>query len=128
VAHGFAFGLDLGNPGEFSALALVETSTPAGTADPLYTLRYLRRFPPGTAYQAKAADLRARLDWEFPHLADPFPLRDAPVAIDVTANGRAVLDTFRLGDPPPRLTSRARFGRPSGTGSPGFRSCSKHGG
>jgi hypothetical protein len=104
VTPGYAFGLDLGNPGEFSALALVERTRAEGEAgETVFSLRDLKRYPPGTPYQGMAADLRSRLDAEFPERLNPFPLRAAPVAVDVTATGREVLDTFRLGDPPPAL-------------------------
>lgn len=106
MADAFAFGLDLGNPGEFSALALVERTAPEPTAianEPLFNLRDLKRYPPGTPYQQIAADLRARLDAVFPKRVDPLPLRAASIALDVTATGRAVLDTFRIGDPQPTL-------------------------
>jgi hypothetical protein len=104
MPDGYAFGLDLGNPGEFSALALVEKAAPPGDdAEPLYSLRDLKRFPPGATFNAIAGELWGRREKFFPDRIDPHPLREARVAVDITATGREVLDTLRLGDHPPEL-------------------------
>jgi hypothetical protein len=49
----FSLGLDLGPPGEFTALAAVEQSWPGDQ----YSVRHLRRWPPGTPYPAIADDV-----------------------------------------------------------------------
>lgn len=104
MANGFAFGLDIGKPGEFSGLALVERTIPeTEDAESHYTVQFLKRFAPGTSYKAMATDLDGRRNRLFGDQVNPYPLRDAPVGIDIGATGREVLDTFRIGDNPPQL-------------------------
>jgi hypothetical protein len=81
----YVVGLDLGQTQDFTALAVLECQAPLGSADkPDYALRHLKRFPLGTAYTdivpAVATLRRTRA------------LRDAPVVVDQTGVGRAVVD------------------------------------
>jgi hypothetical protein len=80
-------GLDLGQPHEFTALAVLER--PRGTPHaprerprPAYALRHLQRFPPGTPYPEVARSLRALLQTP--------PLPGAVVGVDQTGVGKAV--------------------------------------
>ena len=96
VTRRYALGLDLGPAGAFTALAVVErTDVDHPVTDPTYTVKHLRRFPPGTAYGAVATAVGELLAAE--------PLDDAPVVVDVTAVGTEVLDLFREADPRPTV-------------------------
>ncbi len=78
----YILGLDLGPPGEPTAFAALERS-----ADTVYSVRHLERFPPGTPYAEVVAAVAART-------VNP-PLRDAPLVVDRTAVGPAVTDLIR---------------------------------
>jgi hypothetical protein len=84
-------GLDLGLPGQFSALAVVEkrcVRTEHGfEADARYAVRHLQRFPPGTPYSAVVEAVRAVF-------ADP-PVKGGNLTVDQTAVGRAVFESVR---------------------------------
>jgi hypothetical protein len=84
-------GLDLGPIHEFTALAVLErpllypwSSWP--DRRPVYALRHLHRFPPGTSYPAMGATLRKLLNTQ--------PLPGAVVGIDQTGVGKAVRQLF----------------------------------
>jgi hypothetical protein len=84
-------GLDLGLPGQFSALAVVEKRC-ALTADgdegtAAYAVRHLQRFPPGTPYSVVVEAVRAVF-------ADP-PIKGGTLVVDQTAVGRAVFESVR---------------------------------
>jgi hypothetical protein len=86
-------GLDLGQPGQPTALAVFGRPTlTAGTRPgtrPTYDLRHLERFPPGTGYpeivEAVVELLRTQ------------PLPKSWLLADYTGVGRAVLELFRDG-------------------------------
>lgn len=84
-------GLDLGLPGQFSALAVVEkrcTRTEHGFEENArYAVRHLQRFPPGTPYSAVVEAVRAVF-------ADP-PIKGGTLVVDQTAVGRAVFESVR---------------------------------
>jgi hypothetical protein len=83
-------GLDLGRSHEFTALAVVERSQPAGSFEPedmQYAVRHLERFPPGTSYPTA-----------FSRLVEVFatkPLAGAILVADQTAVGRPVVESLR---------------------------------
>jgi hypothetical protein len=76
----FVLGLDLGPPGEPTALAAVEQYWPKWDAH--YHVRHLRRWPPGTPYPQIVA--------EVVKLTDVEPLYGARIAVDQTGVGRPV--------------------------------------
>jgi hypothetical protein len=84
-------GLDLGLPGQFSALAVVEkrcTPTKHGFEEnAAYAVRHLQRFPPGTPYSVVVEAVRAVF-------ADP-PIEGGTLVVDQTAVGRAVFESVR---------------------------------
>ncbi|HEY7309267.1 MAG TPA: hypothetical protein VH643_07930 [Gemmataceae bacterium] len=84
----YVLGLDLGQTSDFTALAVLERH-PAETAEqkPDYALRHLRRFPLGTAYTEIVPAVGAVRRNE--------PLREAPLIVDQTGVGRAVVDMLR---------------------------------
>jgi hypothetical protein len=88
VTHRYVLGLDLGPTAAFTALAVVERTDDDVSAEPTYAVRYLRRFPPGTAYASIVTAVGELLETE--------ALAGSPVAVDVTAVGTGVLDL--LGD------------------------------
>lgn len=84
----FLIGLDLGQTSDFTALAVLErhaAETPAEKPD--YALRHLRRFPLGTPYTEMVPAVAA--------LRRNEPLREAPLVVDQTGVGRAVVDMLR---------------------------------
>jgi hypothetical protein len=95
VMRRYVVGLDLGRAAEFTALAVVERADDdqARDADPMFAVKYLRRFPPGTAYKAIVAGAG--------ELLTTGGLANARVVVDVTAVGMGVLDLFRGLDPRP---------------------------
>jgi hypothetical protein len=84
-------GLDLGLPGQFSALAVVEkrcARTEHGFEENAsYAVRHLQRFPPGTPYSVVVEAVRAVF-------ADP-PIKGGTLVVDQTAVGRAVFESVR---------------------------------
>lgn len=84
-------GLDLGLPGQFSALAVVEkrcTRTEHGFEENArYAVRHLQRFPPGAPYAEVVEAVRAVF-------ADP-PVKGGTLVVDQTAVGRAVFESVR---------------------------------
>jgi len=84
--------LDLGQAQDHSALAIVERTTrpdPEREGKTVYhfDVRYLRRWPLGTAYPAVVAEVKGLF-------AQP-PLKGSELAIDQTGVGRAVFDLMR---------------------------------
>jgi hypothetical protein len=84
----FILGLDLGQTKDFTALAVLECQAPVTSAEkPDYALRHLRRFPLGTPYTEIVPAVAA--------LVRSGPLAEAPVLVDQTGVGRAVVDMLR---------------------------------
>jgi hypothetical protein len=88
----FVVGLDLGQAQDYSALCALEVSTAADPATPGRLLRslagrHLERFPLRTSYLAIGSRI-AEL------MSNP-PLRGAPLVVDQTGVGRAVVDILR---------------------------------
>jgi hypothetical protein len=84
----FLLGLDLGQTQDFTALAVLERRAGATAGvKPAYALRHLRRFPLGTAYTAIVSAVAC--------LRRNEPLRQAPLVVDQTGVGRAVVDMLR---------------------------------
>jgi hypothetical protein len=88
MATRYILGLDLGRPGESTGFAVLERPA-AGTAppEPHYHLRHLQRFPPGTPYPSIVEAVAERMDAP--------PLRGAPLVVDRTVVGKAVIDRLR---------------------------------
>ena len=82
----YVMGLDLGPPGEPTGFAVLERADP-DLPEPLYRLRHLERFPPGTSYPGIVETIADRIT-----AAD---LRNAPMVVDCTAVGWVVLDRLR---------------------------------
>jgi hypothetical protein len=84
----YVLGLDLGQTSDFTALAVLERH-PVETAEqkPDYALRHLQRFPLGTAYTEIVPAVGALRHSEL--------LRQAPLVVDQTGVGRAVVDMLR---------------------------------
>jgi hypothetical protein len=81
-------GLDLGQTSDFTALAVLERpASETSTDQPEYALRHLRRFPLGTAYTDLVPAVAALRGRE--------PLREAPLVVDQTGVGHAVVDMLR---------------------------------
>jgi hypothetical protein len=85
VTSDHVIALDLGQAGEFTALAVVEAKRDAEALE--VAVRHLVRFPPGTPYAQVAQAVRS--------LREAKPLADAPLIVDVTAVGTKVLPLFR---------------------------------
>ncbi|HEY7153835.1 MAG TPA: hypothetical protein VH575_07730 [Gemmataceae bacterium] len=83
----YVLGLDLGQTKDFTALAVLERHPVRATEKPDYALRHLRRFPLGTAYTDIVPAVAA--------LRRSEPLRQAPLVVDQTGVGRAVVDMLR---------------------------------
>jgi hypothetical protein len=84
----YVLGLDLGQTSDFTALAVLERHAAEMTGQkPDYALRHLRRFPLGTAYTEIVPAVAAVRRSE--------PLRQAPLVVDQTGVGRAVVDMLR---------------------------------
>jgi hypothetical protein len=89
MACDYTIGLDLGQAADFSAMAVLERTSAGedgiGLAE--YAVRHLQRFPLGTAYTAIVPAVAA--------IASSGPLRGAPLVVDQTGVGRAVVDMLR---------------------------------
>jgi hypothetical protein len=84
----YFLGLDLGQTQDFTAMAVLERRAVAvAGGKPEYALRHLQRFPLGTAYTAIVPAVAA--------LRRNEPLRQAPLVVDQTGVGRAVVDMLR---------------------------------
>src|SRR4051794_25839095 len=88
----YAMGLDLGPPGEPTGFAVLERSD---DDEPVYRVRHLERFPAGSTYTSIVETIAARA-------ATP-PLKGAPLVVDRTAVGLAVINQFRRVAPSPWL-------------------------
>jgi hypothetical protein len=80
----YALGLDLGQAHDPSALALLEQSRPAPTAEASYACRHLHRWQLGTPYPQIVKDV-ATIAGRLPYCT---------LAVDGTGCGRAVVDLF----------------------------------
>jgi len=88
-------GLDIGPPGEFTALAVVEQTYTLDLdsddeAVKHYAVRHLHRFAVGTPYAEVCDFLR-------PLFAEP-PLKGSPLVVDQTAVGGPVVRVFRAAE------------------------------
>jgi hypothetical protein len=84
----YFIGLDLGQTRDFTALAVLERHAPAQAgAKPECALRHLRRFRLGMPYTEIVPAVAA--------LRRNEPLRQAPLVVDQTGVGRAVVDMLR---------------------------------
>ena len=84
----YFIGLDLGQTQDFTALAVLERRAVATPGmKPEYALRHLGRFPLGTAYTEIVPAVTTLRRQE--------PLRQAPLVVDQTGVGRAVVDMLR---------------------------------
>src|SRR5262249_12982483 len=97
----FVIGLDLGQAGEYTALAAVEkrwyVESPTRNRFAMHAIRHLERFPLGTRYAAIATAIR--------RLTDTSPLRGARLPVDETGVGQAVVDVFREAKLPCKLSA-----------------------
>jgi hypothetical protein len=92
----YFLGLDLGQPGDYTALAALEAEEePDGVRT--FGVRHLQRWPLGTSFTLIAADLKALLTRpprpDPPH--DAPPLSGCVLAVDGTGVGPPVLEFFR---------------------------------
>lgn len=88
ATHRYFLGLSLGQPSDFTALAILERPhvtdrSPLSLRRPAHALRHLRRFPPGTPYPEVAAEVR--------ELMQTPPLPGSFLAIDQTGVSAAVV-------------------------------------
>lgn len=88
----YFLGLDLGQSTDFSALAVVTRERATAEAVPTFRVDHLERWQRGTSYPAIVADVG--------RLVKKPPLKNPILGIDETGVGRAVLDLFRVADPP----------------------------
>lgn len=107
----FVSGLDLGQVSDFSAWAIAEKlpcphPTRAGMNAWTYAIRHLQRWPLGTPYTQIVDEVR-----EVCRLR----LRGAPLVVDGTGVGRAVVDLFRKAGCAGRLVSVTITGGHSAT-------------
>ena len=84
VPSTYVLGLDLGPPGEHTALAVAEQHWPGSDAH--YHVRHLRRWPPGTPYPQVVAEVL--------EMTSAPPLCGSPLALDQTGVGRPVAGLF----------------------------------
>ena len=97
----FIVGLDLGQAGDYTALAVLEKAWPErnGTRTAHYAVRHLERVPLGTSYPAVVGRVGERVR----------ALRDLDVSlalvVDQTGVGRPVVDLLRQAGLPCRLVS-----------------------
>src|SRR4051794_8085257 len=87
MTTGYTLGLDLGPPGEPTALAVVQWSTPELGAKPAYVLRHLERFGLGAPFTEIVPAVGA--------IAAAPALAQAPLVVDYTGVGRAFVTTLR---------------------------------
>jgi hypothetical protein len=84
-------GLDLGQPSEYTALAILQQTITTNPREKLFAVRHLERFPLGTSYPEicdRVVDL-----------FDEPPLSNGTLAVDQTGVGRAVVDIIRRARP-----------------------------
>jgi hypothetical protein len=87
AAPTYTSGLDLGQAGDYSALAILEGQR-AGKAPATYDLRHLQRWQLGTSYPQIVADVDGLM-------AQPPVAPDGPLVLDQTGCGRPVFDMFK---------------------------------
>jgi hypothetical protein len=83
ISGDYFVGLDLGPPGEFTAVGVVERSGEV-SAPPAYALRHLQRFPAGCAF-TEVVPAVANLMGALPQ---------APLVVDFTAVGRPPVEAL----------------------------------
>src|SRR5262245_59008913 len=85
----YVVGLDLGQAHDFTALAVLQRPRfdPKSTEPPIYMLRHLERYQLGTPYTTivPAVSLLLRTP----------PVRGAPLVVDYTGVGRALVDMLK---------------------------------
>ena len=93
----YFLGLDLGQPGDYTALAALEATKDPHGGGRTYAVRHLQRWPLGTSFTGIATELDALLRRpprpEPPH--DAPPLSGCVLAVDGTGVGQPVLEFFR---------------------------------
>jgi hypothetical protein len=103
----FFLGLDLAQPGDFTALAALEATEHPDGEGRFYGVRHLHRWPLGTPFTGIAADLNALLtrppQTKPPH--DAPPLSGCVLAVDGTGVGQPKLEFFRRAGLPAELRS-----------------------
>ena len=87
----YFLGLDVGQSTDYTALAVLERprvqpSDPPGLRRPVYAMRYLQRFPPGTHYPEIIQVIYELLQSE--------SLSGSMLVVDETGVGEAVVDLF----------------------------------
>jgi len=84
----FFMGLDLGQSNDYTALCILEKTTPQGQqAQPIHHCRHLQRFPLGTKYPAIVAAVQTML-------ATPDLKGKCELVVDASGVGRPVVDMF----------------------------------
>lgn len=91
----YTLGLDLGQPHEFTGLAVVEST--GSVSERMHAIRHLQRFPPGTAYDAISGSIGL--------LLATTPLPGCSVIADVTAVGTKLVPLLRAGVRPAALVA-----------------------
>ncbi len=101
----YILGLDLGQSQDFTALAVLQRASFPWLGKPTrYTCRVLRRWPVGTPYPEIAHSLRELMETRTASAL--LPLAGAPLVVDATGVGRAVVDLVRpIPQPPGYVTS-----------------------
>jgi len=84
-------GLDLGQPNEYTSLAILQRTITSNPREKFFAVRHLERFPLGTAYPAICDRV---ID-----LFDEPPLCNGNLVVDETGVGRAVTDMIRHARP-----------------------------
>src|SRR5262245_56965307 len=86
--NNYYLGLDLGQSQDFTAVTVLERSVDEKEIEkPTYAIRHLQRFPLGTPYTTIVASMQ--------NMTALPPVRGAPVVVDHTGVGRAVVDILR---------------------------------
>ena len=94
MATAYCIGLDLGQAGDFTALAVVQHTPVSALGQPArYACRHLQRWPIGTPYPA-IADALKQLATTAGTRGD-LPLVGARLVVDATGVGKAAVDLFR---------------------------------
>ena len=88
VTLNYVVGLDLGPPGAFTAFSTIERTDDRAQAEPLFAVRHLKRYAPGTPFAAIAADVAASLVTK--------ELGRAHLVVDITAVGANILEMFAV--------------------------------
>src|SRR5262245_27678302 len=85
----YVVGLDLGQAHDFTALAVLQRPPfdPKAEEPPIYMLRHLDRYPLGTPYTEIVPKLALLLRTP--------PVKGAPLVVDYTGVGRALVDMLK---------------------------------